>query len=741
MPGADRSPHLARFEGFELDVRAGELRNGESATVRLPEQSLRILLLLLEHPGEVVQRDVIRARLWPNDTIVEFEHSISAAMNRLRQALGDSADKPKFVETLARRGYRWMVAVEWAERDKVLSPSLKKESAPKDSAQRKAVAAGALFVGIMATVTFWFARHRLPSSHPPPELKLRQLTSSSAENNVINGTISPDGKFLAYSDVAGMHIQNIESGQRQDVLQPEVFRDEKVEWDVGFWFPDSTRFFANAHRPGRDRDGWSSRSTSVWVVSVLGGMPEKIRDEANASTVSPDGSSVSFSTNKGRFGDREIWLMEPNGEHARRLFGTDQESSIVQLNWSRDSKRVIYQKTDSSGITIQSRDLEGGSPTTILSTSETVGLKDYVWLPDRRLIYTMADAEPAGTGDASCNFWQIRLDANAGKPIEKPERLTRWPEFCNSTLSVTADGKRLVFLRETLHFTTYLAELDANTTRIANIKHFTLTNSMDGPADWTADSQAIILLSKRSGHYGIYKQALNEDTARPLVSGQTGADTYIARVSTGGNWVIYLRDIKPEDQYPHREILRVPITGGSPVVISKTGPNGFVLCAKAPSDLCAIAEWTEDLKQLVVTALDPLKGRGAEITRIALEPTDNSWSQVGLSPDGTHLAAIGNPEGPILIFSLRGQASQEIRVKGWNNLQSLSWDAQGTGLFVSNGIQRGTVLLHVDLQGKAQVLWKNHGYNSTNALQSPDGRHLAILGSTWDGNIWMLEGF
>jgi len=104
---------LARFEAFELDLRAGELRKDGAKPVRLPEQPFLILTMLLEHPGAVVTREEIRRRLWPNDTIVEFEHSISAAMNRLRQALGDSADSPRYVETVARRGYRLLVTVEW----------------------------------------------------------------------------------------------------------------------------------------------------------------------------------------------------------------------------------------------------------------------------------------------------------------------------------------------------------------------------------------------------------------------------------------------------------------------------------------------------------------------------------------------------------------------------------------------------------------------------------------------------
>jgi eukaryotic-like serine/threonine-protein kinase len=112
MPGLKRTAGLVRFEGFQLDLRTGELYQNAGKTLRLPEQPFQILVMLLEHPREVVSRDDIRQGLWPNDTIVEFEHSISAAMNRLRQALGDSADNPRYIETLARRGYRWMVAVE-----------------------------------------------------------------------------------------------------------------------------------------------------------------------------------------------------------------------------------------------------------------------------------------------------------------------------------------------------------------------------------------------------------------------------------------------------------------------------------------------------------------------------------------------------------------------------------------------------------------------------------------------------
>jgi serine/threonine protein kinase/Tol biopolymer transport system component len=105
-------PARVRFGVFELDLKSGELRHGANR-ILLQEQPLQILCMLVEREGEVVPREEIRKRLWPNDTIVDFDHSINAAIRNLRRMLGDSADEPQYIETLARRGYRLMVGVEW----------------------------------------------------------------------------------------------------------------------------------------------------------------------------------------------------------------------------------------------------------------------------------------------------------------------------------------------------------------------------------------------------------------------------------------------------------------------------------------------------------------------------------------------------------------------------------------------------------------------------------------------------
>lgn len=108
---------IVRFGVYEIDLRAGELRKS-GVKVKLPEQPFQILALLLEHPGEVVTREEIQQKLWPDGTFVDFEHSLNAAVKRLREALGDSADTPRYIETLPRRGYRFIYPVDQSFRIK-----------------------------------------------------------------------------------------------------------------------------------------------------------------------------------------------------------------------------------------------------------------------------------------------------------------------------------------------------------------------------------------------------------------------------------------------------------------------------------------------------------------------------------------------------------------------------------------------------------------------------------------------
>jgi hypothetical protein len=362
---------------------------------------------------------------------------------------------------------------------------------------------------------------------------------------------------------------------------------------------------------------------------------------------------------------------------------------------------------------------------------------DFFWLADGRILYEAA--EPGLSGMA-CNFWEVRLNGRTGEPIEKPRRLTNWSGFCMNGLSETSDGKRLVFRKWFPKQTSFLADLVDGGKRILKPSHFPLSESSEGIVGWTRDSKAIFFNSNRSGHQEIYRQFLDQDIAEPVVTEGYGR---CPRVTPDGKSILYLGAL--ENGAPpaggSEPVMRVSITGGPSQRLFTTRPLSYITCARSPSALCVIGETTDDSKQVAVSVLDPMKGRGPELFRFAPVTDDNSWF-LDLSPDGARVAAIRSTAGPIYIFSLRGQELERVNVKGWSGLESLSWAADGQSLFVTAGIPNGKEILHVDLQGNAHALWESTGGNGeTEAVPSPDGRHVAFQGWTTSGNIWMMENY
>jgi Tol biopolymer transport system component len=155
-----------------------------------------------------------------------------------------------------------------------------------------------------------------------------------------------------------------------------------------------------------------------------------------------------------------------------------------------------------------------------------------------------------------------------------------------------------------------------------------------------------------------------------------------------------------------------------------------------------VPEASADGKVVTYAAFDPLKGRGKVLRTIQKDPTAQFAS--GLSPDGITFAISrgGDAEIHIRLLSLWGGSDREITVKGWPNLTGLDWSPDGKGLYVGSASPQARTLLYVDLQGNANVLWQFKGRGGHIwGVPSPDGRYLAILGSVYNSNVWMLEGF
>jgi DNA-binding winged helix-turn-helix (wHTH) protein/Tol biopolymer transport system component len=757
MATPSQSSQRVCFGEFELDLSTRELWANDRKQTLAP-QPFQVLRLLIENRGRLVTHDALVMHLWPPDTFVDYEQGLKKAVKRLREALNDSAEHPRFIETLPRQGYRFIANLEFdaPDRSRSAEPAVlalhlvTADRMPAGSRRfplsRSIASLVSAIVICAAGILFW---HGQVSRHVPPtpgEPNIRQLTANSIENPVTTSAISPDGKYLAFTDNAmTMHIRLLETGETKTISEPESLKGNPVNWSIAGWFPDSTRFIANARSPGsiawfpsRFRFVANSSSTgstespagnavSIWVVSILGTTVQKLRDDADAFSVSPDGSWIAFGTNVGQVGDREIWLMDTRGQQARELYNAPENTAIGGLNWSRDGQRVIYIKVGTSSGELVSRDLRGGPAIPLVRYSDWWSLTDFVSLPDGRLIY-------ARDG----NLWESRIDTRSGKPIDKPRQLTNWPGSWVGETSVTSDGRRLAFQRLAPQTSVNVADIETKGAHISSARRLTLNEYVNAAEAWTPDSNAVVFRSLRNGHLRLFRQALDSDTEEPLVMGTSNVAG--SSISPDGSWLFYLDCGKEGDcDLPTTPLMRVPIRGGTPKLVLTSDTYGRPRCAVAPATLCAIAEQSEDGKPLIFTAFDALKGRGAELTRFETEPAAQySWS---LSPDGTRIAILRSWDSHLHIISLNGRAPQQVTVKRWTRLAGVYWAADGKGWFMQSKTQAGVVLLHVDLQGGAQPLWELKGDSLAYGLPSPDGRHLAIVATARNNNVWLMEDF
>ena len=208
---SDDGLRSVRFGTFEVDLRAGELRRNGSK-IKLQEQPFQVLIMLLKRPGELVTREELQRNLWPADTFVDFDHSLNAAIRRLRDALGDSAENPRFVETVARRGYRFVAPVNGPAVPLTMQPT--GQPIVRSNRWRTFAAAAGLLVAVAAG---WVIAHW---QHHPTEINQRRLTANPQDDPVLGGVISPDGKYLAFSDESGFYLRQIDSGETHPVLSP-----------------------------------------------------------------------------------------------------------------------------------------------------------------------------------------------------------------------------------------------------------------------------------------------------------------------------------------------------------------------------------------------------------------------------------------------------------------------------------------------------------------------------------------
>jgi DNA-binding winged helix-turn-helix (wHTH) protein/Tol biopolymer transport system component len=729
---------MARFTfgPFLLDLESRALlRNGER--VPLAGRTLDTLAVLLQNRGRLLDKDELLSRIWPG-TVVD-EANLSQSIFTLRKVLGDSRKDPRYIATIAGRGYQFVAPVTEITTgasqpaDIPGNPQPETESRPavvgrRTRRKRYVIAAGIVLV-LEAAGMSWFLANR--PVRAPSELIERRLTFNSSASEVASAVISPDGKYLAYSDPAGIHVRLLSTGEERLIAATSVASAGAFSW-IDSWFPSGTELLGHSREAGGH--------SRMWAVSIMGQSVRELRAEAWGWSVSPDGMRIAFSPTTSDGYRPEIWVMDDRGENAHRVLGLPDGEFLWSVRWSPDGQRLAYIRAKPSRESLETCDLKGANRTAVRTVPGTgQWVRSASWLPDGRIVYSQAEA-----ADVDANLWQVRVNPD-GTPTGKPKRITRWAGVDVQGLTASTDGSRLVLRKETFPSQIYIGELEPAVRRVRPPQRLTNDEAVDWATTWTADSKAVLFTSDRGGKWGVFKQAIGDSTTQPLIEGRESAN--LARLSPDGSWILYSERASTEGNQSHGlRLMRLAVNGGPPKLLYESA--GAQLqdypCARNPANRCVLIEASLDDKRLLITAFDPLKGKGQLLRTV--EKGRYAGLNWALSPDGSVLAiARGDqPEIHIRLLSLAGGMDREIDVKHWPNASSLDWSPDGKGLYCGSVTSKSGTLLYVDLKGTAQVVARSSevgGGAFIVGVPSPDGRYLALTGAIHYSNAWLIEGF
>lgn len=510
------------------------------------------------------------------------------------------------------------------------------------------------------------------------------------------------------------------------------------------WFRDGTRLLISGTVGPGDRE---RGTTSIWLVSILGGAPRKLRDGAYRANLSPDDSLVAYMGMKGG-----IWLADADGENPREFIGTEEWEFLGSPDWSSDGKRVVYRRVGPSKTgmqaTIESRGLDEETSTVLVrkenirfTKRSVVGLAfmaDFLMLDDR-LVYVMDEPAPRNRDQ---NLWEIAIDPRSGKSMGEPRRLTDLVDFSILDLSVTADGSHLAFLNDRRQTDVYIGELGDGGRSLDNARRLTLDDRDDSPSCWTPDSRAVVFQSDRNGNDDLLVQGLDQRNAQDLAIG--AGNQMEPHLTPDATFFLYWES-QANAGGPNvlSRLLRVPVGGGPTELVVEVQGGAAIDCATTPNGPCLLAEVRRAEQIVTLSRLDPVAGRGEELFRIDIGSAIRG--KPSLSPDGGRFAMIGKGKDRSIRLqdALTGEFIRDIEVDGLPGVtfNEVEWSPDGSGFYLAGESPRALSLLRVDLNGEAHVLHEDPTGHLSSVRPSPDGRHLAFEKETQDTNVWVIEDF
>jgi DNA-binding winged helix-turn-helix (wHTH) protein/Tol biopolymer transport system component len=573
MRESKRNPAVTRFGVFEVDRQTGELRK-QGTRLKLSGKAFQILEFLLERPGELITREELRQRLWPADMFVDFEHSLNATINRVREILGDSAENPRFIETLPRRGYRFIAPVE----------RLPESALRRPFTRQRWIWTIATAIVVLVIAVVGLGMHRQWSRSRSLRLENVQITKLTDGGTAVHVSISPDGRYVAYvvrnGEKQGLWLRQLATRAEVQILPPD-YGDF-----LGLTFsPDSNYiYFVRS-----DKNEPTFRY--LCSVPVLGGPVQKLIHVDSPVSFSPNGREFVYQRSDLPHNDIDLMIANVDGS-GERLFSVIHNVSSSPHDvasgpaWSPDGQTIavpVKLQTTPVRYALNAISVADGRKQELFSSSaEYQNMGRPVWLPGGDLLLV----PHYDSVSRRIQLWTVSF------PGGMAHRLTNdLYDYDAGDLDITRDGRTISAITETGLYNVWAApatnlskarqitygELpmiwvaEAHDGRLLSVSwDFSLwVMSRDGSqrapfgnihtADWPETCGQFVLFVGNIGGGSLMRADVDGTHLTQLVN----HNVISPACSPDGRFVFYVNTEQPQ------KIWRVPVVGGTPVEIAK----------------------------------------------------------------------------------------------------------------------------------------------------------------------------
>lgn len=623
MPGSHHPRTVISFGPFEADLQTQELRK-QGVRLHLPGQSFQILKILLQRPGELATREELHKALWPSETFVDFEHGVNAAVNRLRETLGDSADNPHLIETLPRRGYRFIGTITpppsgpgvSCETDSSTSGSSPRLPGARSKRWIRIAGVALAVLAVASGVLFLAARW-----HRQPELEIVPFTTLPGIEAA--PSFSPDGNQIAFHYDDGtlnievnIFVKAIGDEKMLQLTEPPG-RSECPQWSpdgrlIAYWYTMDPR----------------ARKWAIYVTTPLGGAKHKIIDIKNIQLYAGEACFISWSldSNSIVYADKPsagepsgIFTVDLADLNPRRLTTAPNQMDDLNPSVSHDGKQVVFLRQASwTTGDIYIVPFSGGEPTQL--TFRNAEVVRPIWTSDdKRILFVttkgglgnhnlysvpvsggtpellplssddIAEAALSPRGDKLV-YAKGRSDLNIWK-ISIPDSKQGPEKFIASTRADTGpafspDGSKIVFVSDRDGpFAIWICNADgSNPARLWELHQ-------GGSPHWSPNGRQIAFDSRPTGRTHIYLISPAGGTPAQLTPDEI--DGMVPSWSNDGNW-IYFSSLRTgtwqiwKISTLTKEAIQVTHHGG---LLGQVSPDGKVVYYQKPESPSASSSW------------------------------------------------------------------------------------------------------------------------------------------------------